>query len=166
MSLAAPLHTPYIPWRNGRQSGTRECATLPQSTLPWRSPTQVLSVEANKPRIRPPAKVRRPHTQCAPQGAGARQELATHSVHAGQVCMYVCMYVCNHICIRRVLLLSSGCPSWYEEGKVKNQTLTKPMPRTQRNPSILSERIKLGKSYDVWLANQAPEMKHRLKRYL
>ena len=80
--------------------------------------------------------------------------------------MYVCMYVCNHICIRRVLLLSSGCPSWYEEGKVKNQTLTKPMPRTQRNPSILSERIKLGKSYDVWLANQAPEMKHRLKRYL
>ena len=87
-------------------------------------------------------------------------------VFVSMVHMYVCMYVCNHICIRRVLLLSSGCPSWYEEGKVKNQTLTKPMPRTQRNPSILSERIKLGKSYDVWLANQAPEMKHRLKRYL
>ena len=86
--------------------------------------------------------------------------------YGAYVCVYVCMYVITCVCIHRVSLLSLGCPSWYEEAKVKEQTLTKPMPRTQRHASILSERIKQGKDYDAWLAKQAPDVKNRLKRYL
>jgi hypothetical protein len=74
----------------------------------------------------------------------------------------VSTYVITYV--RRVSLLSLGCPSWYEEEKIKNKTLTKPLPRTQRKDTLLAKRLELGQKYDAWLADQVPDVKNRLKR--
>lgn len=68
--------------------------------------------------------------------------------------------------VRRVSLLSLGCPSWYVEEKLKKNTLTKSVPRAQlkRNDTLLSDRIDLGQKYDAWLTDQVPDVTNRLKR--
>ena len=74
------------------------------------------------------------------------------------------MYVITYV--RRVSLLSLGCPSWYEEDKLKKNTLTKSVPHVQlkRNDTLLCERIDLGQKYDAWLTDQVPDVTNRLKR--
>ena len=68
--------------------------------------------------------------------------------------------------VRRVSLLSLGCPSWYVEEKLKKNTLTKSVPCVQlkRNDTLLCERINLGQKYDAWLTDQVPDVTNRLKR--